>query len=503
MPSLSAANSGNMFLPMVSRFDLCIIGGGVNGTAIARDAAGRGYAVLLLEKGDLAGATSSSSTKLVHGGLRYLETYQFRLVRESLIERGVLLKSAPHIIRPLRFVLPHAPHLRPAWMIRAGLFLYDHLAPLGAFAKSRGEKREGPAYAPLARTVTRAFSYSDGWVDDARLTVLQALDAKLNGAVIKTRNGAKSLRPHDGHWLVTDDGGTQYQARMVVNATGPWVRRLLDDAGLATPATPKIKLVRGSHIVVPRLYDGDHAYILQNEDRRIVFTIPYEGAFTLIGTTDAPHGDDPSVAPVISDAERDYLLDVASRWLQKTVTQDDIMWAYSGVRPLVDDGDAKLSRITRDYKLVGDEFSGTPILSVFGGKLTTARALADHALVDIEAALGAKAKPWTRAACLPGGDLARPFDAFVDDVMRRHPYFTPQQARRLAHAYGTRLDMFASPHMGRAFGDSLTQAEVEYMKTHEWAVSSDDILWRRSKLGLHADPEMRAALKEYLGEKDL
>ncbi|MBU0858615.1 MAG: glycerol-3-phosphate dehydrogenase, partial [Alphaproteobacteria bacterium] len=400
-------------------FDLCVIGGGINGAGIARDAAGRGLSTLLIEAGDLAGATSSASTKLIHGGLRYLEYYDFRLVRESLQERERLLKIAPHIIRPLKFILPHEEHLRPAWMIRAGLFLYDHLGGRRSLKRSRSVRFNVDG--PLQNRFTQGFSYSDCWVEDARLVVLNALDAVERGAQVMTRTRCTGLRVDGEVWRVSmqDGQGRVFEktARMVVNAAGPWVRRVLDDNKLVHADTPQVRLVRGSHIVVPRLYEGPQAYILQQQDRRIVFAIPYEQNYTLIGTTEAEHTDDPS-RPQISDAETDYLCAAINGYFKKQIKREDIVWTYSGVRPLLDDGSDSATATTRDYRLVLDREHGPLLLSVFGGKITTYRHLAEEAVNQLTTD-----KPWTARVILPGGDLPHgDFAFFVRAMGERWPF---------------------------------------------------------------------------------
>jgi glycerol-3-phosphate dehydrogenase len=473
--------------------DLLIVGGGINGCAIAREAALNGLSVLLVEKDDLASHTSSASTKLIHGGLRYLETYEFRLVREALHERERLLAAAPHLIRPLTFVLPHAHSVRPWWMVRAGLFLYDLLAGKSSLPRSRGLHPDDAAFtAPLAGSHS-GFVYADAWVDDARLTLANAQDAAANGAQIATRTALVSARRDGGHWIAQLSDGRSVQARMLVNAAGPWVRALLDTLEVETPS--QVRLVKGSHIVVPRLFEGDHAYILQQPDRRIVFAIPYEGGFTEIGTTDVPV-ETPEDA-VCSDDEKHYLCESANRYFTRRIAPSDIVWSWSGVRPLHDDGEARAQNVTRDYVLELDD-AGPPLLSIFGGKITTARALAEEAVGKIGAALGVPVMPRTRARIFPGGAIAS-FDAFVASLCDLYPFLGEDRARRMAHAYGTRVhEMLHQVDLGADLGCGLTELELRWMRDHEWARTAEDVLWRRSKLGLHADPGMAARIEAAL-----
>lgn len=492
---------------MSNLFDLLVIGGGINGVGIARDASGRGLRVLLCERGDLAEHTSSASTKLIHGGLRYLEQYEFRLVREALAERERLMRLAPHIIWPLRFVLPHDAGLRPAWMLRLGLFLYDHLARLKALPRSETLRfdRTGVG-APLQPRLTRGFAYSDCWVEDSRLVVLNALDAAERGARIRTRTTVESARREGGAWTVTLYDAERRQresvrARIVVNAAGPWVGETLLRT-LSVEARPKVRLIKGSHIVVRRLYDGDQAYILQQPDRRIVFAIPYERDFTLIGTTDVAHEGGPG--PVqISGEETRYLCACINRSFQRQIGPDDVVWSFSGLRPLYDDAAANASTVTRDYVLELDH-DGPPVLSVFGGKITTYRRLAEHALEKLKPHIPDMKPAWTGGAPLPGGDMAdADFDLFVKTLAARYPFLPEATVRRLARAYGTRAghllgEARAPSDLGEIFGGDLSAREVDYLVRHEWARLPDDILWRRSKLGLHMDREGVARLGRYL-----
>jgi glycerol-3-phosphate dehydrogenase len=494
----------------MSIFDLAVIGGGINGTGIARDAAGRGLKVLLIEKNDLASATSSASTKLIHGGLRYLEHYAFRLVRESLMERERLWAMAPHIIWPLRFVLPQMPGMRPGWMLRMGLFLYDHLGGREKLpaAKSLNLLRD-PAGACLREGISAGFEYSDLWVEDARLVVLNARDAAARGATILTREAVTSARQaahSDGpfwqistrHSLTGDE--RQFAARLLVNAGGPWAGKVTTGVmGLNTPA--RIRMVQGSHIVVPRLAQHDRAYIFQNADGRIIFAIPYETDFTLIGTTDRDYEGDPSNV-AISDGEVDYLCRAASEYFRAPITRDQVVWTYSGVRPLYDDGASKAQEATRDYVLHLDAPQGLAAsLSVYGGKLTTYRRLAEHALEKLEPHLPQAARGkggWSGTMPLPGGNFpVEGFETLVSDIAARYPFLAARQARRLARGYG--MDVFemlgearSQADLGRAFGAGLTSREIAWLTSREWALTADDILWRRSKLGLHMSPAERA-----------
>ena len=489
-------------------FDLLVVGGGVNGAGIARDAAGRGLSVCLVEQDDLASATSSSSTKLVHGGLRYLEYYEFRLVREALEERETLLAMAPHIIWPLRFVLPHANATRPAWLVRLGLFLYDHLGGRRRLPGSRGLTLTGaPEGASLRPQYRKAFAYSDCWVDDARLVTLNAVDAAERGAMILTRTKLIAARRVDGGWkarLQPKDGPErQVLAKAIVNAAGPWVSEVLSGALNVTTGSAT-RLIKGSHIVVPRLFEGDHAYMLQNPDRRIVFAIPYEDRFTLVGTTDVAW-DAPAGPAQIDATETRYLCDSINRYFEAEVTPADVVWSYAGVRPLFDDNADSASAVTRDYVLEVDAPHGeAPILSVFGGKITTYRRLAAQA-VDRLAAFFPDAGPsWTRGAVLPGGnfpDLDRA--ALARTLHAEYPFLPQDLAFRLARSYGTRARQVVGSakslaDLGEDFGAGLYQAEVDHLVAKEWARSAQDVLFRRSKLGLHLSPDGVGRLEAYL-----
>ncbi|WP_207536825.1 glycerol-3-phosphate dehydrogenase [Sabulicella rubraurantiaca] len=471
----------------MQQFDILVIGGGVNGAGIARDLQGRGHSVLLVERGDLAQATSSSSSKLIHGGLRYLEHHEYRLVREALGEREVLLRTAPHIIWPLRFVLPHRPEMRPRWMIRAGLFLYDHLARRVSLPGAESFRTAGdPRAAPLRPEITHAFGYSDAWVEDSRLVLLNAMDARARGATIRPRTCFTRAHRAADHWIVTLEGGEEARVRGIVNAAGPWVQRALEAAN--TPPPGKVRLIRGSHIVVPRLYEGDHAFILQNDDRRVVFVIPYEGRFSLIGTTDVPHEGDPGEARCTPE-EAEYLCAAVSRQFRRAVTPEEIVWTYSGVRPLFDDGAADPSAVTRDYVLKLDR-AGAPLLSVYGGKITTFRRLAEEAAGQIGAALGRAGTPWTGSAILPGGDFAgRSRAAFTEEMARALPHIPHEWLPRLVRTHGSLLPEVMGGELGRHFGAGLTEREAAWMQKHEWATAPDDVLWRRTRLGLHLSPQ--------------
>jgi len=477
-------------------FDLLIAGGGINGTAIARAAARAGLSVLLVEKDDLASHTSSASSKLVHGGLRYLEYYEFRLVREALKEREILLSTAPHIVRPLRFVLPHAPSMRPWWMVQAGLKLYDLLAWGSSLPRSRRVKSShADLRSPLKpEAAGRLALYWDAWVDDARLVALNAVDAAEHGAQIATRTSLIAAQRQGGLWHASLSDGRQVAAPAIVNAAGPWVADLLRDK-LRESSTSRVRLIKGSHIIVPRLHEGDHAYILQQPDGRVVFAIPFEGEFTLLGTT-----DETVAAPVdaqITRQEIGYLCAAANRYFRKQIAPHDVVWSYSGVRSLYDDGAPIAQAVTRDYHLELDDDPGAKLLSVFGGKITTARALADEALGK----LGIKGTGKTERTSLPGGDI---FDAFNIYLGQLAQWMDPPLLIRLSRAYGTRLskllngaqDMTA---LGGHFGAGLYEAEIRYLLDHEFALTANDILWRRTKLGLHMDETQRSAVTAFVG----
>ena len=483
--------------------DLLIVGGGVNGTGIARDAAGRGLSVVLCEQDDLAAWTSSASSKLIHGGLRYLEYYEFRLVREALAEREVLLASAPHIIHPLRFVLPHHAGLRPGWMLRAGLFLYDHIGGRRSLPGTRRVSlRTDPVGAPLKDIYRRGFEYSDAAVDDSRLVALLAVDAAERGARILTRTRLVEARREGGVWLCgleRRDGSLQtVTARALVNAAGPWVGAVSALAGARADGR-RVRLVKGSHIVTPRLYEGEQAYTLQGGDGRVVFAIPYQGRFTLIGTTDIPYEGDP--AQVGASAEEiDYLCRTIGDYFQRAPTPAEVVWAYAGVRPLFDDGHDNASAVTRDYVLdLQDDDGAPPLLTIYGGKITTFRRLAEHALDRLQGPLAFEAGPWTEAARLPGGDLpGGDFAGLHGDAAARYPWLPEPTLTRMCHAYGSRIDTVLADarawgDLGQDHGAGLTQREVSYLVEREWAREPQDILWRRTKLGLQMSPAERDA----------
>ncbi len=487
-------------------YDIAVIGGGINGCGIARDAAGRGLSVYLCEQNDFASATSSASTKLIHGGLRYLEFYEFRLVREALIERERLLKIAPHIIWPLRFVLPHHKDLRPRWMLRAGLFLYDNLGGRRILPPSRKLRLSSSEIGtPLRPDFTTAFEYSDCWVEDSRLVVLNAMDAAARGADLNPHTKCLGARRDGGLWRV-DVGGPGGQetilAKCLVNAAGPWVGEVLhDQIRLKVPAP--IRLVKGSHIVVPKIFSHDRAYIFQNADNRIIFAIPYERDFTLIGTTDQDYHGDPA-AVAATEQEISYLCAAASEYFREPVTPGEVVWTYSGVRPLYDDGASQAQEATRDYVLDLDApEQQAPLLTIFGGKITTYRRLAEEVLQRLSRHLPA-GKPWTSTAALPGGDFHHDGIGELIAVLRASfPFLSEGHARRLARAYGTRAELILGgarrmEELGRVFGEDLTEAEVQYLMQNEWAKTPDDILWRRSKLGLRTSAEDVSALDIFM-----
>jgi glycerol-3-phosphate dehydrogenase len=482
--------------------DLLIVGGGINGAGIARDAAGRGLKVMLVEQADLASATSSASTKLIHGGLRYLEFFEFRLVREALMERERLLRIAPHIIRPMQFILPHVPELRPRWLMRLGLFFYDHIGGRKILPASRGVRLANGQYGALRPGLDHGFAYSDCWVDDSRLVVLNALDAALRGASIRTRTRFISAKVDSSQWLATvqdvkSGQATQVHARAIVNAAGPWVQEVLRGFP-AMDHEAHVRLVKGSHIVVPRQYHGEHAFMLQNPDGRIVFTIPYQEQFTLVGTTDVPFTGDATKVSISPD-EVLYLCSTVNSYFRKHISPSDVKWSYAGVRPLSDDESKNASKVTRDYKLELTETTpdAPPLLSVFGGKITTYRRLAESALDKLQPHLNSSDRKWTDQAALPGGDLPRAdFAAFAEGVHKRWPFLPVTTAHRLAHAYGTRIGKIlgkaqAMLDLGEHYGAGLTQAEIDYLIANEWARGGDDVLWRRTKLGLHLNEQQR------------
>ncbi len=494
--------------------DLFVVGGGINGAGIAYDAAGRGLKVGLCEMNDFASATSSSSTKLIHGGLRYLEHYEFRLVREALQEREVLLAKAPHLSWPMRFVLPHEPHLRPRWLLRLGLLLYDHLDWHMTLPKSEAVDFRTSKYAAgLKPEFAKGFVYSDAWVDDARMVVTNLKSAREMGTAIYARHRCLSARRSDDGklWnieLAAPGGSTvKLQARGLVNATGPWVKRFLDEqTHVAT--TKRVRLIKGSHIVVPRLHEGDHAFILQNSDNRIAFVVPYERDFSLIGTTDIQVEE--GEKPVCTPEEISYLCELVNHYMVKSVSPADVVWTYSGVRPLFDDGDDNPSAVTRDYHLEIDAKDGAvPLLSVFGGKITTYRKLAEHAMRDLKPFYPAMAGDWTAHKALMDGELAdaptfgEAFDRFVDGVCQLRSGLPPALLRILARRHGTGLDELLDGvktpmDLGRHFGGHLYEREALYLIREEWAVDAEDVLWRRTKEGLHMSEAERAAFAEWI-----
>jgi len=494
----------------IGKFDVLIVGGGVNGTGIARDASGRGLSVILCEKDDLASGTSSKATKLFHGGLRYLEHYEFGLVRKALKEREVLLRNMPHIARPMRFILPHVKGMRPAWLLRIGLFIYDHL---GGHRMLQGTKvldlRTDEAGRPLKPHFRRAFEYSDGWVDDARLVVLNARDAADRGARIVTRTRLVNARRNGDHWVTTleDASGreTQLHCRILVNAAGPWVNSVAEDALRQNDHDP-IRLVRGSHIVVRKLFDHDRAYFFQNGDGRIVFALPYETDFTLIGTTDVDHTG-ATDAVVCTDAEQQYLCRAASEYFEHPVSVSDVVWSYAGLRPLDGDQGGKAAAASRDYHIhVGDQNGRAPLISIYGGKITTFRILAEQVVAEMAPYVGLNGLPWTDHSPLPGGDMA--FDGLVDLVaklQKRYDFLDERTVGRIARAYGTRaFDMLGSvgtaQDMGQDFGAGLSAREVRWLVECEWATTAEDIVWRRSKCGLRMSSEQIARLDVWLKE---
>ncbi len=487
--------------------DIFVIGGGVNGCGIARDAAGRGLSVALAEMNDLASATSSASTKLFHGGLRYLEYYEFRLVREALKERETLLRAMPHISWPLRFVLPHHRGMRPAWLLRLGLFVYDHLGGRKILPPTRRvDLRKDPAGVPLKPEFTLAFEYSDCWVEDSRLVVLNARDAEARGARIMTRTEVTAARREGDLWRVetraADGSSRVFSARALVNAGGPWVKHVIEDT-LHIASRESVRLVGGSHIVTRRLFEHDRCYFFQGADGRIIFAIPYETDFTLIGTTDKEHPGRPEDARC-SDAEADYLCAFASEYFARPVTRADVVWSYSGVRPLYDDGASSATAATRDYVLSLDEDGPAPLLNVFGGKITTYRRLSEHALEKLANRFPAATGSWTAGVPLPGGDF--PVDGtqrLVDELETRFTFLDAAWARRLVRAYGAEAaevlgDARSVEDLGADFGATLTEREVVWLMDREYARRADDVVWRRSKLGLRLNADQIAALDRWM-----
>ncbi|PCJ74293.1 MAG: glycerol-3-phosphate dehydrogenase [Rhodobacteraceae bacterium] len=489
----------------VKPYDIVIIGGGVNGCGIARDASGRGLRVALAEMNDLASATSSASTKLFHGGLRYLEYYKFRLVHEALVEREVLLRAMPHISWPMRFVLPLHKQMRPAWLIRLGLFMYDHMGGRKILPGTRSiNLKKDVAGIPLKDKFTKAFEYSDCWVQDSRLVVLNARDAAQRGADIFTRTKVTAAEREGDLWKITlgdENGSREIYAKALVNAGGPWVADIVKNA-VKLEARAGVRLVRGSHIVTEKLFAHDRAYFFQGSDNRIIFAIPYEDDFTLIGTTDQEHGDDPS-NPVCTEAEADYLREFASEYFERPIQKSDIVWSYSGVRPLYDDGASSATEATRDYVLILRD-DGPPLLNVFGGKITTYRRLSEAALAKLAPYFPDARGEWTKHAHLPGGDF--PVDGVQDQIealVKSFPFLDHFWARRLVRTYGTDAANLLEgakrkEDLGEDFGASLTEAEVDWLMDHEFAQTAEDILWRRTKLGLRLSAEEADWLEQCL-----
>ncbi|AWK14976.1 glycerol-3-phosphate dehydrogenase [Candidatus Fukatsuia symbiotica] len=490
--------------------DLIVIGGGINGAGIAADAAGRGLSVLLLEAQDLACATSSASSKLIHGGLRYLEHYEFRLVREALAEREILLQLAPHIACPMRFRLPHQPHLRPAWMIRAGLFLYDHLGKRSSLPASQSLRFGSESV--LKPKLVRGFEYSDCWVDDARLVVLNAQAVVQHHGEVRTRTKVTRAWREQGQWRVeavdTKNGSTlSWKAKGLVNATGPWVKQFFDE-GLQLKSPYGIRLIKGSHIVLPRVHNQPQAYILQNEDQRIVFVIPWLDKYSIIGTTDVEyHGDIEKVE--IDDQEIDYLLKVYNDHFIKQFGRADIVWTYSGVRPLCDDESDSPQVVTRDYTLdITDEQTATPLLSVFGGKLTTYRKLAEHALEKLRIYYPEMGSAWTKHSKLPGGDINGNRDSYTMQLGDRFKWLPQALAQRYAYTYGSHSELIlADTHdladLGEHFGHDLYEAELRYLIRKEWVTELDDVIWRRTKLGMCLDDAQKQRVQAWLSQNGL
>ena len=491
-------------------FDVFVVGGGINGCGIARDAAGRGLSVCLAEKDDLGGKTSSGSTKLIHGGLRYLEHYEFNLVRKALIERERLWSLAPHIIYPLRFVLPHHEGLRPSWLLRLGLFIYDHLGGRRALPRSRKVSfASDQSGAPLKSDYKIGFEYSDCWVDDARLVILNAQDAAAKGAKVLPRHEVISVRGENGAWVIEtrdrDSKKQRFQSRVLVNAAGPWVSNLTDSV-IDGAISRRMRLIRGSHIVVPKLYAHNRCYLLQNSDDRIVFVIPYEEKFSLIGTTDREH-EESLKQVIISEDEAQYLCASVNDYFHSSITLEDIVWSYSAVRPLFDDGNADAKSITRDYRITSEiDGTGAPLISVLGGKITTYRKLAEDVLSEVNQALGVKNEGWTGSSPLPGGsfDFLR-FDNEVEQLQQDYPFLSYPHAHRLMRLYGSLSreilgNAMTYRELGRFFGGNLYENEVRYLMEREWAMSVEDILWRRTKEGLNlSDSEVRT-LSDFLKE---
>lgn len=489
--------------------DVFVIGGGINGVGIARDAVGRGYSVCLCEANDLASGTSSNSSKLIHGGLRYLEHYDFGLVRKALLERETLLAMAPHIIRPMRFVLPHSPELRPRWMLRIGLFLYDYLGKRKVLPGSRSLNLvEDVAGEPLKSRFRKGFEYSDCWVDDARLVILNAMDAAEKGAQIHVRTRVLKVERQNGFSVVTTkDTATgqvnEFRAKVVINAAGPWVDEVLGSV-FDRPSAQNVRQVRGSHIVVSKLFDHEKAYIFQNADGRIIFAIPYEEDFTLIGTTDEDHGDDLS-AIKISPSEIEYICQSASEYFEQNITTEDVVWSYSGVRPLYDDGASEAQEATRDYVIETEAEEDTFLINIFGGKITTYRRLSEEILELVEGFLGKRGGTWTDQSILPGGDIDT--SEFAIELQSQFPFLDQSTAFRMARSYGSMALSFLNKavsveDLGQDFGAGLYQVEVEYLLDQEWAKTTDDILFRRTKLGVGMAKANVTRLEVFLNSRE-
>jgi glycerol-3-phosphate dehydrogenase len=485
----------------LQNYDLLVIGGGINGAGIARDAAGRGLSVLLVEKNDLASATSSSSSKLIHGGLRYLELYEFRLVAEALAEREVLLKVAAHLVWPARFVMPHVPELRPRWMIRAGLFLYDHLSRRTSLPGSEAIRLDAAPYnAGLKAHFKHGFIYSDCRVDDARLVIANAMDARERGARVLTRTECLNAARTPQGWLARLSNGEEIHARAIVNAAGPWVKNVLN-GHLSQPSRDQVRLVKGSHIVLPKLYEGEHAFILQNDDRRVVFMIPYGDAHTLVGTTDVPVESE-NAMPQASDDEVTYLCRAVNRYLAHPAQPTEVVWKYAGVRPLYDDGSSDPSDVTRDYTLrVDDDQGSMPVLSVFGGKITTYRCLAEHVLEKLKPYFPAMKSAWTHAAPFSGSDFGGvPRVEARDAFFASHPHLPESILRPIFRRHGTHAQaVVGDGDLGEDLGGGLSERELRYFVDREWACGADDVLWRRTKAGLLMTPAQRERVAAILG----
>jgi glycerol-3-phosphate dehydrogenase len=490
--------------------DIFVIGGGINGCGIARDAAGRGYSVRLAEMNDLASGTSSWSSKLIHGGFRYLEHYEFKLVRQALGERETLLKMAPHIIWPLRFVLPHHSSMRPAWLLRLGLFLYDHMGKRELLPGTKQVNlRTDPVGKPLKALYSKGFEYSDCWVNDARLVVLNAQDAREHGAIIETHTKVVSALKEEGHWSISTKNCRTgeisiHKARLLVNASGPWVDKVLGEA-LDSKSSNNVRLVQGSHIVVPKIHDHDKAYIFQNADGRIVFALPYEQDFTLIGTTDQDYHGDPSDVK-ITESEIAYICSSVSEYFEKPINPDDIVWSYSGVRPLYDDGASEAQEATRDYvlRVDGDDL---PVINIFGGKITTYRKLSEFMMNKIEALIGTRLSAWTASSSLPGGDFdVSDFNTLVVKLEDEFKFLNSTLATRLIRSYGTNAWTIMKGasnigDMGQDFGGTLSEREIEYLMKHEWAECAEDVVWRRSKLGIRLSAKEISVIEDWMKQK--